>query len=126
MPQSTNIIIKPMSLSTDISAITEIYTDAVLRTTATYEIDPPSEEEMRHRLESVQAAGFPCFVAEDTSTPDSTSTLGYAYVSPYRPRPSYRFTVEHSVYVSSSARRRGVGRLLMRAIIRECERMGFR
>jgi len=142
-PNTTAIVIRPLRPSTDIGAITKIYADAVIRTTATYEIDPPSEGEMRRRLvDSVQATGFPCFVAEEEEeeeTPFSSSSspaaatnqqqpsvLGYAYITPYRPRPAYRYTVEHSVYVAPGARRRGVGRRLMTAIIRECERMGFR
>ena len=147
--KTTTIVIRPLRPSTDIGAITKIYADAVIRTTATYEIDPPSEGEMRRRLvDSVQTTGFPCFVAEEeeeeeettssssSSPPASTtnqqqqqqqpSILGYAYITPYRPRPAYRYTVEHSVYVAPGARRRGVGRRLMTAIIRECEKMGFR
>jgi L-amino acid N-acyltransferase YncA len=141
---TTTIVIRPLRPSTDIGAITKIYADAVIRTTATYEIDPPGEGEMRRRLvDSVQATGFPCFVAEEEQeeeeeeTPSSfspaaatnqqqPSILGYAYITPYRPRPAYRYTVEHSVYVAPGARRRGVGRRLMTAIIRECEKMGFR
>jgi len=119
------ITIRPLRPSTDIGAITEIYADAVMRTTATYEINAPNEAEMRQRLaDSVQANGFPCFVAEETTC--SPPILGYAYVTAYRPRPAYRYAVEHSVYVAPSARRRGVGRLLMTAIIQECEKMGFR
>ncbi|KAK0649896.1 phosphinotricin acetyltransferase [Cercophora newfieldiana] len=125
MSQSTAITIRPLRPSTDIGAITEIYADAVIHTTATYETTAPSEAEMRQRLaDSVQANGFPCFVAEETTS--SSSILGYAYVTAYRPRPAYRYTVEHSVYVAPTARRRGVGRLLMTAIIRECVKMGFR
>jgi len=46
MSQNANTI-KPLRPSTDIGAMTEIYSDAVIRTTATYEINAPNEAEMR-------------------------------------------------------------------------------
>lgn len=106
----------------DIGAITSIYADAVTHTTATYELTPPSQAEMQQRISAIRDAGFPCLVAED----QDQRVVGYAYVSPFRPRPAYRFTVEHSVYVLAGERGRGVGRRLTGALIKECERLGFR
>lgn len=108
----------------DLAFITAIYNDAVVNTTATYELDPLSQSTMSGRLSVIKDAGFPCFVAEESSAPHKI--LGYAYVSAFRPRPAYRFTVEHSVYVAGDARARGVGSLLMGSLIQECERLGFR
>jgi len=107
----------------DIPAITKIYNDIVANTTATYEVDPPSPSTMNDRLSAVRTAGFPCLVAASS---DSEVILGYAYASAFRSRPAYRFSVEHSVYVASNARARGVGRQLMQALVNECERLGFR
>jgi L-amino acid N-acyltransferase YncA len=52
--------------------------------------------------------------------------LGYAYAGAYRTRPAYRSTVEDSIYVAPSAQGQGVGRLLLAALIEECERRDFR
>jgi GNAT superfamily N-acetyltransferase len=88
---------------------------------------------MQRRLSAVQEAGFPCLVAGTETGPESESTnnnasvpvvVGYAYAGPFRPRPAYRFTVQHSVYVAATQRSRGVGRLLMEALIAQCERSG--
>ncbi|KAL2257913.1 hypothetical protein VTK26DRAFT_8984 [Humicola hyalothermophila] len=106
----------------DIPAITKIYNDIVANTTATYEVDPLNPSTMNDRLSAVKAAGFPCLVA----TSKVPEILGYAYASAFRPRPAYRFSVEHSIYVAPNARGRGVGRRLMQALIKECERLGFR
>jgi phosphinothricin acetyltransferase len=62
--------------------------------------------------------GFPYLVAEDGG-----GALGYAYVSVYRPRSAYRFTVENSVYVRHDAVGRGIGRALLAALIARCERL---
>ncbi|KAL2148892.1 hypothetical protein VTH82DRAFT_1578 [Thermothelomyces myriococcoides] len=113
----------------DFPAITEIYRDVVINSTATYELDPPTVLDMSTRLLPLRQSGFPCLVASSSSTlPDAGSgaILGYAYASAFRPRPGYRFTVEHSVYVAADARGHGVGRRLMQALIGECERLGFR
>ena len=49
-----------------------------------------------------------------------------AYASTYRPRPAYRFTVEDSIYVASDVQGKGVGRILLEALIVECRTRGFR
>ncbi|KAK4109201.1 phosphinotricin acetyltransferase [Canariomyces notabilis] len=112
----------------DLESIADIYKHAVLNTTATYELDPPSPSALGGRLHAIREAGFPCFVAENSSSSssDMPRILGYAYASEFRPRPGYRYTVEHSIYVASSARGHGVGTLLMDALIKACEGLGFR
>jgi phosphinothricin acetyltransferase len=52
--------------------------------------------------------------------------LGYAYASNWRPRIGYNHAVEDSLYIAPDAQRQGVGRLLLRALILECEALGFR
>jgi len=73
----------------------------------------------------VISKGFPYFVAV-LATADKMSVVGYAYASPYRPRPAYRFTVENSVYIHPQYAGRGVGVLLMTRIIDDCTAKGFR
>jgi phosphinothricin acetyltransferase len=52
--------------------------------------------------------------------------VGFAYCSPYRERPAYRFTVEDSVYVEPAHSGRGIGRALLTAVVAECERRAYR
>jgi L-amino acid N-acyltransferase YncA len=65
--------------------------------------------------------GFPYLVGTG-----DLGVLAYAYAGPYRPRPAYRHTVEDSIYVAGDVRRRGLGRMLLAALIGECEARGFR
>jgi phosphinothricin acetyltransferase len=51
---------------------------------------------------------------------------GYAYASPFRPRPAYRFCVEDSIYLHPDAQGRGVGRLLLAELAARCEAAGAR
>jgi phosphinothricin acetyltransferase len=105
----------------DMRAVTEIYRHYVLHSPATFELVPPTFEEMRERYRSIQEGGFIYLVAEQHG-----SVVGYAYISSYRARPAYRFTVENSVYVRSGHERRGIGRLLLQALLAECEGTPFR
>ena len=105
----------------DIPAITHIYAHAVRHGTASFELEPPDEAEMNARQQTLLRSGYPYLVAEADGT-----VAGYAYAGPYRARPAYRFSVENSVYVAPEAHRRGIGRLLLAALIAECEARGYR
>jgi L-amino acid N-acyltransferase YncA len=105
----------------DIPAITAIYAREVLEGTATFELCPPDENEMRTRYETLIRAGYPYFVAEYAG-----QLTGYAYAGPFRPRPAYRFTVEDSIYMAPLFQRRGIGQRLMHTLIETCEQRGFR
>ncbi|WP_163265171.1 GNAT family N-acetyltransferase [Chelativorans alearense] len=116
----TAITIRP-SVSADIPAITQIYAHAVESGTASYELEPPGEEEMASRHEALVSRGYPYLVAEVEGR-----VLGYAYAGPFRPRRAYRFMVEDSVYIAPQAQGRGIGRQLVKALIEECRKLGFR
>ena len=115
-----DLAIRP-SEPADIAAITGIYADAVVHGTASFELEPPTEQEMACRRSTLVDGGFPYLVAERDG-----ALLGYAYAGPYRTRPAYRFTVEDSVYVAHSAQGAGVGRALLSALIDAAEARGFR
>jgi phosphinothricin acetyltransferase len=45
---------------------------------------------------------------------------------PFRKRPAYRYAVKHSIYVHPEHLGRGVGRLLLPALIDACAAAGYR
>ena len=114
------ILVRP-SAGSDLPAITAIYAHAVVHGTASFELDPPDEAEMTRRRTALLEGGYPYLVAERDG-----AVLGYAYAGAYRTRPAYRSTVEDSIYVAPQAQGQGVGRLLLEALIRECEARDFR
>jgi L-amino acid N-acyltransferase YncA len=116
----TAVSIRPATPA-DIPAITRIYAQSVRTGTASFELDPPTEEEMTRRMRVLLDGGFPYLVAEIDG-----ALAGYAYAGPYRTRPAYRFTVEDSIYIDPAALRRGVGRALLDRLIEEATRRGFR
>lgn len=105
----------------DISAITAIYRPAVLHGTASFELEAPSEEEMRRRFEAIVAGGYPYLVAELDGV-----VVGYGYANAFRPRPAYRFSVENSIYVAPDHHGKGVGKALLAKLIEVCTAQGFR
>jgi L-amino acid N-acyltransferase YncA len=114
------MLIRPAELR-DLAAITRIYDHAVRYGTASFEIDPPDEQEMERRYRALRDAGYPYLAAELDGT-----LAGYAYAAPYRARVGYRWSVEDSIYIAVQAQRRGIGRALLERLIFESETSGFR
>ena len=105
----------------DVEAIAAIYAHHVLHGTGSFEIEPPSPDEMRDRRAALVARGFPHLVALRDG-----SVVGYAYAGPYRSRAAYGGTVESSVYVRADAIGSGIGKRLLQALIAACDARGFR
>jgi L-amino acid N-acyltransferase YncA len=102
----------------DAAAIRSIYAPIVRETHISFEIDPPSEAEIRRRLAD---APVPWLVWESEGT-----VVGYASAGRFRERPAYRWTAEASIYVAPDARRRGIGRSLCRGILDRLRDAGYR
>lgn len=106
---------------TDLPAITDLYAREVEGGTATFETAPPDLEEMTRRFMTVKRLALPWLIAEIDG-----GFAGYACTSPFRPRAAYRYGVEVSIYVETAARRRGVGRALLEALITQTRAMELR
>jgi L-amino acid N-acyltransferase YncA len=116
----TDLVIRP-AREADMPAIAAIYAPSVTDGTASFELVPPDAAEMARRWRALVEAGYPYLAAERAG-----AILGYAYAGPYRSRPGFRHTVENSVYIARQAQRQGVGRALLKALVAECGRLGFR
>jgi len=103
----------------DLDAITEIYNEAILTTTATFDTEPKTV-----------AQRAPWFQAHDERHPILVAVLdgkvvGWSSISQWSDRPAYADTGETSFYVKSEFRRQGIGRRLKQATIEEARRLGF-
>ena len=56
---------------------------------------------------------------------ENKELLGFASYGVFRAWPAYKYTVEHSVYVSAGHRGQGVGKRLLRQIIMEAEKQNY-
>lgn len=97
-------------------AVQALYAHYVLNELATFELVPPTLEEMCARRQAILDTGLPYLVAVD-----DTRVLGYAYAATYRPRPAYRYTVEDSVYLVPDSTGKGIGTALLNALVLRCE-----
>jgi L-amino acid N-acyltransferase YncA len=109
------------SVDADIPTIQAIYAHWVGVGTGSFELEPPTVEEITRRRTDVLGKNLPYIVAEQDG-----KVAGYAYANWFRPRPAYRFSVENSVYVHPDVRRGGVARLLMAELLTRCEQGGAR
>ena len=98
-----------------LEAIRGIYNHEIVYTTALYEYEPRSVETIVSWWATKQAAGLPVLGIE--AAPGVLA--GFASWGPFRPFPAYGHTVEHSVYVDERFRGRGVGRILLGALVEE-------
>jgi len=113
-------LIRP-SAETDLPAMRAIYAHAVQHGTGSFELEPPTPEELARRRADVLSKGLPWLAAERGG-----QLLGYAYATPFRPRLAYRFSLENSVYVHPDTRGQGIGRLLLAELIARCTAWGGR
>jgi len=102
-------------VSADWPVVEQIYAEGIATGNATFETAPPAWEEFdtgrltEHRLVAVE----------------DEQILGWAALSPTSRRECYAGVAEHSVYVTESARGRGIGRLLMEALIASADAVGI-
>lgn len=104
----------------DIKAITEIYNGYILDSTATFETEILTEDEMKKRVEDI-SLDFPYYVDVE----NNGEIAGYCYAHLWKVRSAYRFTLETTVYLSPKYFRRGIGCLLMEKLISECRERGY-
>ncbi len=112
------LVIRAANLD-DLGAITEIYNEAILTTTATFDTQPKGEAEQRAWFSS-HGPRNPVLLAEVDGT-----VAGWASLSEWSDRCAYSDTAEVSLYVKQEFRGRGVGKKLLEALLREGEKAGL-
>lgn len=114
----------------DALALMNIYNPEVSETSVSFDLVERSLDEQRAWILAHRAT-HPCLVAvnEDGDVGEVGARgeliVGFALVSPFRERPAYATTVENSVYVHRGARGRGVGEVLLRALVAVANESGF-
>ncbi|MDA8287693.1 MAG: GNAT family N-acetyltransferase [Actinomycetota bacterium] len=103
----------------DAEALRHIYNLEVVSSLVTFDLVPRSPEDQQAWM-AAHGGAYPVVVGEAQGR-----VLGFASLSPYRPRPAYATTVEDSVYVAADARGQGVGKALLSEVVRLAGAHGF-
>jgi phosphinothricin acetyltransferase len=103
----------------DAEAIRQIYNIEVTDSTATLDLVPRTPEEQASWMVA-HSGVYPVIVADEGG-----QVVGFASLSPYRPRPGYATAVEDSIYVAAQHRGKGVGRQLLSEAVVMARTHGF-
>lgn len=104
----------------DLPAILDIYNEVILNTTAVYDYLPHTLEMRKEWYAVKQKDNYPVFVAEEGSR-----LVGFSSFGPFRAWAAYKYTVENSIYIASSERGKGIGRLLLAPLIDAARERGL-
>jgi len=103
----------------DIPAITAIYNEVVVNSNAVWTEKQDSEADRLAWMKARQGLGYPVLVAVERTT-----VLGYGTLGDFRAWPGYRHSVEHSVYIHSEHRGRGLGRIILDQLVAAASSLG--
>ena len=103
----------------DAGQLQAIYAPNVRDTAISFELVPPTVDEMRQRIRKTLEQ-LPWVVCEHQG-----EVLGYAYASVHRDRAAYQWSVDVSVYIHPPSRRSGVGRAVYSSLLKLLEIQGF-
>jgi phosphinothricin acetyltransferase len=103
-------VIRP-AREADNAQIAAIWNLEAIGTTATTDTEPRSPRAQQAWL-AAHGDAYPALVAAV-----GDEILGFGALAPYRPKPSYARTVEDSVYVKAGWRGKGIGGLILDALV---------
>lgn len=103
--------LRPYKLE-DTQAIVAIINYNILNSTALYDYQPRTQAQQQTIFEEKLDKGFPVIVATFNEI-----VVGFGYYSEFRFREAYKYTVEHSVYVSNDYHGKGIGKALLKNLI---------
>jgi L-amino acid N-acyltransferase YncA len=107
------------AIDADFEAVTAIYNEVLLNSTAIYRDVPATVAERIELWQSRNRQNYPSLVACE-----GDSVVGFASFGDFRAWPGYRFTVEHTVHMHAGWRGQGVGSALVQALIPRAAALG--
>jgi L-amino acid N-acyltransferase YncA len=120
---ASNFIVRKC-LPEDIKQVVDIYNYYISKPNdlTTFEEVEVTEDQIMERYNNTMTKKFPYIVAVD----ENNKVVGYAYGSLYGVRVSYRFSAEDSVYLHHDYTGKGIGSLLLGALLLELKAMGMK
>ena len=106
----------------DLPHIREIYNYYVTNSTITFDEETMTLREWKSKFAYLKRLGMPFLVAASPTG----QILGYALVTPWKQKAAYRFTVEHSIYLGQASTGKGLGTVLMQALVDASKKAGLK
>jgi L-amino acid N-acyltransferase len=102
-------------------AILAIFNEAIVNTTALYDYKPRTRETMATWFENKAKGKYPIFGIEN----EAGELMGFSTYGTFRAFPAYKYTVEHSVYVDTRFRGKGLGKVLLQEIVTAAQEQNY-
>jgi phosphinothricin acetyltransferase len=106
-------IVVNCTLERHASAILEFFNEAILTSAVPYGRKPRGPKSMARWFDSKTKGGFPIIGLED----EQGKLLAFGSYGAFRAWPAYKYSVEHSVYVHTNYRGKGLGKVVMQELI---------
>jgi L-amino acid N-acyltransferase YncA len=116
--RADDVRIRP-AVEADLPAINRIYNEEIRTGVATFDLEAWSAERRAAWFAEHDPDEAPVLAAEIDGT-----LVGFTYLSLFGGKPGYYFTRENTVFVDPAYQRRGIGQLLLDAIVEEARRVG--
>ena len=101
--------------------ILAILNEAIVNSTALYDYKPRTLASMEGWFDAKTKGAYPILGAFG----DDGRLAGFASYGAFRAWPAYKYSVEHSVYVQKDHRGRGLGRMLLTALIEAAKQQEY-
>ena len=103
------------------AAILAIFNEAIINSTALYDYKPRTMEVMTTWFDAKAKGKFPVIGIEN----DAGELMAFGSYGTFRAWPAYKYSVEHSVYVDSRFRGRGLGKRALQEVIAAAQGQGY-
>lgn len=108
------------AVATDIETITEIFNSVIDSSNSVYREERVPVSERQAWFDDKKLHGYPVIVVEIDG-----AVVGYGGFGTFRAAQGYRLTVEHTIHIAKSHRRKGLGRILLKRLIELAEEGGY-
>ena len=119
-PRTRDPMIVRDATAADAAGCAAIYAPYVRETTVSFELEPPTPEQMAERIATAQARHAWLVLEEDGRV------VGYAYANRFSARPAYRWSVEVSIYLDRDRHRAVAAGVLYEALLERLAERGYR
>jgi phosphinothricin acetyltransferase len=105
----------------DAARLAEIYNHYIANSTATFETEALTSQQMENRIKGIHKNLLPWLVTENSNG----TILGYAYASKWKERNAYKHSVEITVYLDHNVPSQGLGSQLFTALFNDLKVLGM-